>query len=207
MLCEFYNYSVKKSSIDISQKNVEVKIRTAQEDARKEMVKTSKEHVLYAIRLYEGDSIKRTLIFKNTALDDHELDLLIQRFPNSVILALHKGTCLKACKMMLSREKSREIRPITFREANDFVNNNHRHHNGTVGCKFSIGLYEAEKLIGVAICGRPVSRHLDNGEVCEINRLCTLGGDNACSMLYGACARIAKNMGYKKIITYIRSGA
>lgn len=30
-----------------------------------------------------------------------------------------------------------------------------------------------------------------------------LGGGNACSMLYGACSRIAKEMGYKKIITYI----
>lgn len=203
MLCEFYNCAVKKSAIDISPKDVDEKIRKAQEEARREMVKTSKEHVLYAIRLYDGDSVKRTLIFRHTALDDQELDLLIQRFPNSIIFALHKGTCLKACIKMLSREKSREIRPITLREANDFVNNNHRHHNGTVGCKFSIGLYEVDKLIGVAICGRPVSRYLDNGDVCEINRLCTLGDDNACSMLYGACARIAKHMGYKKIITYI----
>ena len=27
--------------------------------------------------------------------------------------------------------------------------------------------------------------------------------NNACSMLYGACARIAKDMGYRKVITYI----
>ena len=44
---------------------------------------------------------------------------------------------------------------------------------------------------------------LDNGDICEINRLCIRGGENACSMLYGACSRIAKAMGYKKIITYI----
>ena len=48
-----------------------------------------------------------------------------------------------------------------------------------------------------------MSRHLDNGQILEINRLCTDGTFNACSMLYGACARIAKNMGYDKIITYI----
>lgn len=96
-----------------------------------------------------------------------------------------------------------EIRPITFREASDFINQHHRHHKATVGCKFSIGLYKDDELIGCAVCGRPVSRHLDDGFTCEINRLCTLGERNACSMLYGACARIAKAMGYKKIITYI----
>lgn len=83
------------------------------------------------------------------------------------------------------------------------MNRNHRHHRATVGCKFCIGLYENEKVIGVAICGRPVSRYLDDGITCEINRLCTDGTKNACSKLYGACCRIAREMGYRKIITYI----
>nr|DAH26917.1 MAG TPA: protein of unknown function DUF4338 [Caudoviricetes sp.] len=96
-----------------------------------------------------------------------------------------------------------EIRPITFREASDFINRNHRHHKATVGCKFCIGLYDGEKLIGSAVCGRPVSRYLDNGLTCEINRVCTDGTKNACSMLYGACCRVGKAMGYKKMITYI----
>lgn len=96
-----------------------------------------------------------------------------------------------------------EIRPITFRQASEFISNNHRHHGATVGHKFSVGLYEEEKLIGVAVCGRPVSRYYDDGLTCEINRLCTDGTKNACSMLYGACCRIAKEMGYKKVITYI----
>lgn len=96
-----------------------------------------------------------------------------------------------------------EIRPISFASACDFINQNHRHHKATVGCKFCLSLYDNEKLVGVAVCGRPVSRHLDDGTACEINRLCTNGTRNACSMLYGACCRVAKEMGYKKIITYI----
>lgn len=96
-----------------------------------------------------------------------------------------------------------EIRPITFKQASLFVNEHHRHHSATVGCKFSLGLYRDGVLVGVAICGRPVSRHLDDGLTCEINRLCTDGTKNACSMLYGACCRVAKEMGYHKIITYI----
>lgn len=58
-------------------------------------------------------------------------------------------------------------------------------------------------MIGCAVCGRPVSKVLDDGLTCEINRLCTDGTKNACSMLYGACCRVAKAMGYKRIITYI----
>ena len=96
-----------------------------------------------------------------------------------------------------------EIRPITFREACSFIDRHHRHHRATVGHKFSIGLFDNNQLVGVAVCGRPVSRHLDNGTTCEVNRLCTDGTRNACSMLYGACCRIAREMGYKKIITYI----
>ena len=96
-----------------------------------------------------------------------------------------------------------EIRPIGIKQANNFVNEFHRHHNGTIGHKFSIGLFDGDEMVGCAICGRPVSRHLDNGEICEINRLCVLEGiKNGCSMLYGACSRIAKEMGYRKIITY-----
>lgn len=106
-------------------------------------------------------------------------------------------------KSMKKQSEKVEIRPISFKQASEFINKHHRHHNATVGCKFVIGLYKGDRLIGCAVCGRPVSRHLDNGFTCEINRVCTDGTRNACSMLYGACCRIAKEMGYKKIITYI----
>ena len=77
------------------------------------------------------------------------------------------------------------IKPITFREASEFINKYHRHHRATVGCKFCISVWDDNTLVGVAVCGRPVSRKLDDGTVCEINRLCTDGTYNACSMLYG----------------------
>lgn len=94
--------------------------------------------------------------------------------------------------------------PLTLKCANDFVIQNHRHHGKVQGCKFCIGAVDEKgKLRGVAIAGRPVSRYLDNGTTAEITRLCTDGFKNACSFLYAACARIAKEMGYTKIITYI----
>lgn len=48
-----------------------------------------------------------------------------------------------------------EIVPMTLREANAFVEQNHRHHGPVVGHKFSIGISDGEKIVGVAIVGRP----------------------------------------------------
>lgn len=94
------------------------------------------------------------------------------------------------------------IIPCTYKFASDYVNRYHRHHNAPVGCKFCIAVSDGDDIHGVAICGRPLSRYLDNGYTCEVLRVCTDGTYNACSMLYGACCRIAKGMGYTKIITY-----
>ena len=95
------------------------------------------------------------------------------------------------------------LQPITLKTANEFVQKYHRHHKPVVGHKFSIGVSDGEKIVGVAICGRPVSRYLDDGWTLEVNRLCTDGTRNACSILYAASARAAKAMGYKRIVTYI----
>lgn len=96
-----------------------------------------------------------------------------------------------------------KISPISLRDAQKYVDEHHRHHKAPQGHKFSISVVEDGVLHGVAICGRPVSRFYDDGKTLEITRLCTDGTRNACSMLYGASARIAKDMGYEKIITYI----
>ncbi len=96
-----------------------------------------------------------------------------------------------------------DIVPITLAEANAFVEKYHRHHKAVVGHKFSIGATDGEKIVGVAIVGRPVSRYLDDGLTLEVNRCCTDGTKNACSILYAAAWRAARAMGYKKIVTYI----
>lgn len=96
-----------------------------------------------------------------------------------------------------------KICPITLKAANDFVVKHHRHHDSVAGCKFAVSAVDDNgKIHGVAICGRPVSRHFDDGCTLEINRCCTDGAKNTCSLLYGACCRIAKNMGYKRCVTY-----
>lgn len=93
--------------------------------------------------------------------------------------------------------------PIKFAEASAFVLAHHRHHTPPVGHVFSIAARCADALIGVVIVGRPVSRHRDDGETLEVTRLCTTGHPNACSFLYGAAARAAFALGYRRIGTYI----
>lgn len=95
-----------------------------------------------------------------------------------------------------------EIRPTTLREANAYVAQHHRHNRPVTGHKWSVACYDGERLCGVAICGRPVARRLDDGLTLEILRVCTDGTQNACSALYGACARAAKAMGYRRVVTY-----
>lgn len=104
--------------------------------------------------------------------------------------------------MTIEEAKALAIRPITFRQASQYVSEHHRHHLPTIGCKFCVGCFVENKMVGVAVCGRPVSRRLDDGITLEINRVCTDGTKNACSKLYGACCRVAKEMGYKQVITY-----
>ena len=92
--------------------------------------------------------------------------------------------------------------PMPLKEANAFVAAYHRHHKPVVGHKFSLGCMKDGQLVGVAIVGRPVSRYLDDGMTLEVNRLCSTGEKNVCSFLYGAAARAARALGYRKIITY-----
>ena len=94
------------------------------------------------------------------------------------------------------------IRPISLKQANEFVLNNHRHNKPVQGHKWSLGLFNNQQLIGVAIVGRPIARNLDNGLTLEILRVCTNGERNSNSMLYGRVAQIARLMGYEKVITY-----
>jgi hypothetical protein len=97
-------------------------------------------------------------------------------------------------------------RPVTLREANDFVQNFHRHNGRTArdGGKFAIGAELNGELVGVAIVGNPLSATYMDGWTAEVLRLCTndKAPKNCCSMLYAACLRAWQAMGGRKLITY-----
>jgi hypothetical protein len=100
---------------------------------------------------------------------------------------------------------SLHVVPVTFRDACAFVSTWHRHHKPPVGHVFSLGVADDQKLVGVAIIGRPVARAYDNGSTLEVNRTATDGTHNANSMLYGAAWRAAKALGYARLITYTQA--
>jgi len=98
------------------------------------------------------------------------------------------------------------VKQVSLKYANAFVITHHRHHGKVQGHKFSIACVDTGNgnVLGIAIVGRPVSRRLDDGDTLEVTRLAVVDGvRNVCSFLYGASARIAKSLGYRKIITYI----
>ncbi|WP_410236060.1 XF1762 family protein [Pseudomonas aeruginosa] len=99
---------------------------------------------------------------------------------------------------------SLHLLPVSLRCANAFVQEHHRHHRPVQGAKFAIAvaLSGSDGICGVAIVGRPVARHLDDGWTLEVTRLCTNGAPNACSKLYGAAWKAAKALGYTRLLTY-----
>lgn len=98
------------------------------------------------------------------------------------------------------------IVPVRQRDARAFVAAHHRHHKPPAGAVFCLGVADGGLLVGVAMVGRPVARHFDDGHTLEVNRTATDGTPNANSMLYGAAWRAAKALGYRRLITYTQAG-
>lgn len=95
------------------------------------------------------------------------------------------------------------LQPISLKAAGEFINKFHRHHKAPRGCKFCIAVNDGVSIRAVAIIGRPVSRHLDDGYTLEVTRLCSDGTPNACSMLLGSAWRAARALAYRRLISYL----
>ena len=96
--------------------------------------------------------------------------------------------------------------PITLREANDFVEQFHRHSRRTSrdGGKFAIAAANDDGMFAVAIVGNPLARLLADGYTAEVLRVCAMpdAPKNACSFLYGRCWRVWQAMGGRRLVTY-----
>lgn len=115
------------------------------------------------------------------------------------------------------------IIPTTIKAARIFVARHHRHHDPDRGGLFACAVEHGGEVVGVAVVGRPKARMLQDGRTAEVTRLCvsprllvgrrglcspiaSSEGDapaGACSMLYGACWRAARALGYQRLLTYI----
>ncbi|MFD5111673.1 XF1762 family protein [Streptomyces sp. NPDC058391] len=97
--------------------------------------------------------------------------------------------------------------PVRSREAKELVRAWHRHHPPPIGQIFAVGAAdEVGTLRAVAVVGRPVARHLDDGATLEVTRTASDGARNANSLLYAASWRAAKALGYRRLITYTQEG-
>lgn len=99
-----------------------------------------------------------------------------------------------------------QLVPVKWADVKGFVADWHRHHKPPIGYLWAHGVAADEVLVGVAIVGRPVARHFDDGRTVEVTRTATDGYKNANSMLYGAAARAAFAKGYRRVITYNQKG-
>lgn len=97
-----------------------------------------------------------------------------------------------------------ELQPITLKEAKAFIKRHHRHHQAMQGWKFGVAVSDGERVVGVAVVGRPVSRIIQEREpyTVEVTRCCTDETPHVASKLYAACWRAARALGYRRLITY-----
>lgn len=94
--------------------------------------------------------------------------------------------------------------PLTLPAANAVVKALHRHHAPIPGgfAWYCVGAVSDGELVGCAIAGRPTNRNNDDTQTVEVLRVATDGTPNAPSALLGACARAARAIGARRIITY-----
>lgn len=95
--------------------------------------------------------------------------------------------------------------PLTQREAQAFIAAHHRHHAPSIGDVFRVAVALDGEVIGVAMVGRPVARKLADGRTLEVTRLCVLDRPetkHAASKLYAMAWRIARELGYRRLLTY-----
>jgi hypothetical protein len=95
-----------------------------------------------------------------------------------------------------------ELVPVTLDEAKQFVAKHHRHNDAPLSWKFGVGLSANNKLIGVAMAGRPEGRGIDKFQNIEITRVCVIEKKNANSKLYGNILRACKSLGYRVAYSY-----
>lgn len=110
--------------------------------------------------------------------------------------------------------------PMTLREANAFVAEHHRHHEPRDGLNlFAAGVARGGIVVGVAIVSRANARMLCDDFTAEVTRVAldearpltphvnrkgeAHVADGACSMLYAACWRACRALGWRRLVTYI----
>ncbi len=99
------------------------------------------------------------------------------------------------------------IKPLTIKEANEFIKEHHRHHRPTArnNGKWALAAVDDNSVIvGVVIASSPVSATYMDGLTIELTRLCVKEGapKGVCSFLLSKSCSIWRSMGGVRVITY-----
>lgn len=98
-----------------------------------------------------------------------------------------------------------EIVPVTWKQAQRFIREWHRHLPKLVGCRFAAALAENGDVVAVATAGT-AARVWNKERKIGITRVAVRPGVdveiNACSRLYGRLCRAAQALGYREAWTY-----
>lgn len=103
-------------------------------------------------------------------------------------------------------------RPATVKEALRWCKSVHRRLPKLQGARWAVAVERDGAMVGFALVGSP-ARLLDDGVTLAVTRVAVLEGDEsetnghkgACSILYAACARAARDMGALDLLTYIHA--
>ena len=174
--------------------------------AMRQAVGTGTEMLLYAAVTCDEvlDRIDTVSYFRDYAVSDGDIRNIMREMPDTTLFCIAKKD-KEIYEMELKKDRECVIRPINFRDANRYIADHHRHNSPVSGGKFAISMVNgSEEVVGVATCGRPVSRLLQENHpmMLEITRVCTDGGENICSRLYARCCDVARDLGYEEVITY-----
>jgi hypothetical protein len=103
----------------------------------------------------------------------------------------------------VGRVRLRVVFLTSLKRGNHMVEDWHRHHAPVQGHRFSLRVEDEQGNVhGGCSVGRPVARKSPQDWL-EVTRLTTDGTENACSALYAAAARYAKEMDCPRIQTFI----
>lgn len=94
-----------------------------------------------------------------------------------------------------------ELRPWTVKQALPFVREVHRRLPRVQGAMWAVRVCVDDETVGCALVGWP-ARAISHDTLCVLRVAVREEHPNACSMLYGACARAAKAMGARNLVTY-----
>lgn len=95
------------------------------------------------------------------------------------------------------------LRPWTVKKALPFVRRVHRRLPRVQGALWAVSARLGASVIGCAVVGHPARELMEDDATLAVLRVAVIEGHpNACSMLYGACARAARAMGADNLVTY-----